>query len=850
MSTKASLVSEGLSTEVVEQRQEEYGRNELVGKKPTSDLEFLLRQFRSPLVIVLMVAGLTTLFLDHVTDSIVIGVAVVINTFLGFIQERRAYRSLEALKKVLAPEAMVTRNGERATIDARDLVPGDVVWLFEGDKVPGDGVVIESADLLVREAVLTGESRPVEKKEYEGSLKMLVEDGRIADKVDDDRRVFMGTVVASGAGKFVVDHIGMRTEMGKIAVEVDEAGEEQTPLEKRLGQLARWLTIVVIVSAFVVFAYGLFTEQDPVEMFTVSVALAVAAIPEGLVVALTAILAIGMQRILKRRAVVRKLVAAETLGTVTTVCVDKTGTLTEGNMQVVETDFVSDELGLVCSTVANDRKDANELARFSWAKELLEGKDRRVEDIMEEYERDDEIAFSSERRFLAVRSGKNVFVSGAPEVVLLLSKGVSKGDAEALQKKIKKWGTMGRRMIGFAMKECKDEKESKDLVVQLRKISGEIGDDVKIGLKWVGVLALEDPLRGGVKEAFEKARKAGLEVKVITGDYKETAVAVMKRLGLEPNDDEVLLGSDLERMSADDLADVVGKVKLFARTRPTQKLAIVKALKFRGEVVGMMGDGVNDAPALAAADIGMVVGNATEVAREAADMVLLDSNFDTILAAVEEGRGIFDNLRKVILYLLSDTFSELIIVIGGLFMGWPLTISAAQILWVNLVNDGLPNLALTVDPKADDLLERKPLSLDASIFSGKMVVITFVVSIVSAIASLCMFGYAWPRYGEEVARSMVYALVAVDSLIYVFSCRLLVKGVWEESVFANKWLVAAVAGAAVLTAMALYIPVLQQLLELRPLSIEQWIVVWSLSSLVFFGSEIVKWVYRVRGWEE
>ncbi len=837
----------GLSREAVVKRRAESGRNELEGKRPPTDWDFLVRQFKNPLVLVLVVAGLVTVWLQEFTDSAVIGLAVVVNTVLGFIQERNAQRGLEALQKVLTPRAMVRRDGEQQEMDARELVPGDVVLLYEGDKVPADGVVAEATDLLINEAILTGESVPVRKIGFELSKLKGFKEAEFnwgdwkPGNLETEAEAFMGTVVASGSGVMVVSKIGMHTEVGKIAKSLEEEQEGETPLEKRLSQLARWLTIGVMVAAIGVFGYGLASGRDPVEMFELSVALAVAAIPEGLVVALTAILAIGMQRILKHKALVRKLVAAETLGTVTVVCVDKTGTLTEGDLKVMEVDFTDEVLGMRAGALANDLRDGTELARWSWLRERARKKVKGAVDPqvwVDEFPRDESIPFSTDARFLATRHKREVFVMGAPEVVLGWSQEKQESRVKS-RERIEELGNKGRRMIGLAYFKARSIKETKEMFADLRDHKF-----AKVRLRWLGLMAYADPIREGVKTALRQAQEAGVEVKVITGDYRPTAEAVMKELGIDLPDGSVMEGFELEKLKEEVLQRRIKDVKLFARTRPQQKLRIVKALKAKGEVVGMMGDGVNDAPAITAADIGIVVGEATEVAREAADMVLLDNNFRTIVGAIAEGRGIFDNLRKIILYLLSDTFSELILVIGSLVMGWPLAISAAQILWINLIDDGLPNLALTIDPRDKNVLKRKPISPKLPLIDSEIAVLIGVISLVTGLASLAIFGWFAPRFGQEFGRTIVFAALGLDSLLYVFSCRSLTKNIWEESLGENRWLVGAVLVGLGLTVVPIYVPWLRMLLGLEVIFWQEWLMVGALSLGVVGVIEAVKLAYK------
>jgi len=600
------------------------------------------------------------------------------------------------------------------------------------------------------------------------------------------------------------------------------------------------------------------TGRDWHEMFSLSVALAVSAIPEGLIIALTVILAIGMQRILKRQAVVRKMVAAETLGTVTTVCVDKTGTLTEGKMRVTQTLFTNDPQAFLTNILANDRRDPNELSRWTWAEEQAidfmpegsiakskvtdwqsalrqaQGGQQSLETLHDFHPRDAVLPFNSDRGFLAVRSGTSIYLSGIPEKLL----DAAAKDHKPSRQVINDWTHSGLRLIGLAQIKHKSQKSAITTFTQLKTN----GLSTNSKLTWLGLIGLEDPVRESVATSLAAAQSAGLQIKVITGDYADTAKNVLSQVGLPVTDDQVMLGTQLAEIHDSVLQDEVKHIRLFARTKPEQKLRIVKALQANGQVVGMMGDGVNDAPALSNADIGMVVGQASDVARETADIVLLDSNFNTILAAIEEGRGIFDNLRKIILYLLSDAFSEIIIVLGSLFLGWPIAITAVQILWVNLINDSLPTLALTVDPKSDDLLKRKPLSIHEPILNKFLYFSVVIASSISGMVSLIVFGLTYQTWGISIAQTMVFAIIAFDSLWYVFSCRVLHKPAWTQPLLANKWLVLSVIIGLGLTLSAIYLPLFYQLVGLAPLSPGQLGIALACSMLVITVIETIKWI--------
>jgi len=768
----------GLSQKQAEEKLKQFGFNQLPAKRPIGSLEILLDQFKSPLIYILLLAMVITGgFLRDAKDTIIIGLAVGVNTLLGFIQERKANRSLEALSQFLQPKAKVKRDGQWREIEAKLIVPGDVVRLEIGVKVPADGRVIQDGSLSLNEAVLTGESMSV------------------AKRVNDE--IFMGTTVAAGIGEMVVVKTGQATRFGAIAANLKATKEEATPLQKQIGGLAKVMAWVVLVVSGAIMVIGRARGVSLTEIFPTGVALAVSAIPEGLAVSLTAILALGMQRILKRKALVRKLIAAETLGSVTVICADKTGTLTEGKMRVVKA-LTDDEPMLAKTAVlCNDMRDPLEIAMNEWAREHLGG--GRMDSS--EVARLDSIPFGHEHKYIATLHPGLLLVSGAPEVILAKCEKPN-FKLEALSAEAKK----SHRLVGFAYKQCHSAAVSHK--------------DIK-NLTWLGVLVYEDPIRDGVREVLATAKKAGIGIKLITGDYKETAEAVAKQLGIELQ-------------------------AVYSRVTPQEKLKIVEELQRRGEVVAMTGDGVNDAPALKKADIGIVVSGASDVAKETADMVLLDNNFGTIVAAIEEGRMIQDNLKKVILYLLSDSFGEVIIVVLSIIVGTPLAITAGMILWINLISDGLPNLALTMEPKEDNLLLRGPRR-NQSLLSGEMKLMIGLISAVSAFLAFAAFWYYWhhPAYGLEQARSVAFSILGLNSLFYVWSVRSLSRPVWHDNFIKNPWLIAAVVIGLGLQLTALYTPLGRELLGTVALDINEWLVVIaaSLSMMVIVESFKRRWRY-------
>lgn len=847
MAKKEFLISEYKQTGLPKSRAhslyKEYGPNVVIGKQPPSDLYFFFNQFKNPLVLVLVISIGITLVIGDYKDAFIIGLAVLINASLGFIQERKAFKSLESLKKIVTLQTYVIRDSEKELVDVESLVPGDIVLVYEGDKIPADGLVLENTDLLIDEALLTGESVPVTKTNVSlpkqlDSLEELLSQNAIElfSKLPPESKVSMGTIVTAGLAKVLITHTGMETQLGGIAANIEEHKETTTPLEKKLDSLARMITIGIILLSMFIFTVGILTQRDPGEMFTTAVAIAVAAIPEGLVIGLTAILAVGMNNILKRKGLVRSLLAAETLGSVTTVCLDKTGTLTEGKMQVNDFFAKDEKLLYKTSTLANDRKDPIELARWNWGKTFSSENTSLIspEELEQKNPRTAEIPFSGERRFLAVQVKKEIYISGAPEEIMKKSN-ISAKDAKVVSERIEKLASQGRRLIGYGYISFDTQKKASEYFKKLKKGSQ------RTDIKWVGLMSFTDPVRKNVKKSMAQTQGAGIKVKVITGDYSSTAVSVMKEIGISVNSDQIMLGEDVEKLTDRELQEKLPQIILFARTKPTQKLKIVKALKENGEIVAMMGDGINDAPALATADIGIVVENATEVAKESSELVLLDSNMQTIVAAIEEGRAMYQNLKKVMLYLMSDSFAELILVLISIVTATPMPITAAQILFINLLSDGLPNLALTIDPKEPDLLNRKPLPPEKRLLDSDLIFLILLVSVTAAISGLIVFNKTLALGGSlELARTLVFAILSVDSLLYVYSCRSLEKNIWEQPLFNNRSLVIATIIGLAINVAAIHVSFFQEILQTTDLTLTQWGIVFLVSAIEIGVIELFK----------
>ena len=833
----------GLTSLEVKKRLQEHGANELEAKREYSVVKLLVGQFMSPLIYVLGVAGVATICLREWVDAAVILSVVVVNSMLGFWQEFKAAKSLAALKSYLKPKTKVIRDGKRVAVPMVSLVPGDIVLLDHGESVAADGIVVEAEELSVNEAMLTGESVPREKLPYFGGQASEHQGLEAAMQGPEARQahhyVYMGTLVSGGFGKMMVIATGQKTQMGQIAHSLAVTEEEDTPLQQRLNGLARTLMLVVVVTTAAIFGLGLLRGGGLLEMFETAIALAVAAIPEGLVVSMTVILALGMQRILKKKALVRKLVAAETLGSVSVICCDKTGTLTEGKMKVV--DYVGDRDELIRGAIfANNQRDEEGMAMYEWVKgELFKKKvdwtgSTSVGQIRQFYRRVDGVAFSSVSKYAASlnqsKSRRLVAVVGAPEVVMRMCYMSASRKREEMAK-IQKMAASGHRLIAVASKSTQQQKITPGSLKQLG---------------WHGVLVFEDPIRQNVRGALEAALAAGVKVKVITGDYRETAEAVLERVmgeGFVQSENQVMTGEELRGLSARQLRGRIGEVVLFARTTPDQKLRIVEALKSKGEVVAMTGDGVNDAPALKAADIGVVVNEASDVSKQTADLVLLDSNFQTIVAAIGEGRAIYQSMRRVVAYLLGSAFQELVLIGGSMVLGLPLPLSAVQILWINLAVDGFPGVALAFDGVDSDSLDAKPINRKAMIVDGEMGSLIVVLGLVTNVMLLAIYAILYKAGVDfERLRSFIFVAVGVNSLLYIFSIKSLRKNLWQIALFDNKYLLLAVGAGLGLMVAAVSNKWLLVFLGNRTIDLVQWGGVLVISGVTIAMVELTKFI--------
>ncbi len=808
-----SVENKGLTPAQAQKRLEKHGPNEINGSEGVAWLSVLIHQFKSPLIYILYFAATFSFFLGHSTDAGVILLAVVVNTALGFFQEFKAEKAVQALQGMVKPEAVVIRGGERKKIPSSQIVPKDIVVIKRGDSVPADGKIVDESDLYVNEAILTGESRSIDKNKGE--------------------EVYKGSTVVSGTAEMKVTATGQETKMGKMALKLEETTGQATPLKLQVQKLAKTLTIIIGILCLGVFLEGFIRGRDLADMFALVVSMAVAAIPEGLAISVTMVLALGMKRISKKKGLVRKLLAAETLGAVDVICLDKTGTLTEGKMRVVKVESEDKEIAGKILTSANSLVNSLDVAVWDWVK------DQNFKGMSDwSQEATDQIPFAPERKFSAGKIDGQVYLYGAPELLIENGK-LSEDEKSAWIEKLRQKTTEGYRAVAVGGTDSKYWQE-------LRENSWE-----KVDLDFYGLVFLADPVRNQVKRSLISAKKAGIQLKVITGDYYTTAASVINKLELnhgplEPS--ESMSGKSLAKISEEALAGKVDEIKLFYRTSPEQKLKIVKALQDKNHIVAMMGDGVNDALALKTADIGVVVGEATDVAKQTADMVLLDSNFSTIITAIEQGRVIFSNIKKVLVYLLSGSFTELMLIGTSLAFGLPIPVLPAQILWVNLFEDSLPGLSLAFEEGDHDILEQKPRSKDAKLLDKEVRTIIFAVGIVSDILLLGLF-FVFLNLGLpiEKIRTMMFLSLAFDSLLFVFSTRDLKKNIWEYNPFSNMFLNLSVFVGFLFILIVTYLPFLNKIFSTVPLSASWLLIILGIGLTDLIGIELVKLKFKKNG---
>ncbi|MCI9552413.1 MAG: calcium-translocating P-type ATPase, PMCA-type [Acutalibacter sp.] len=845
----------GLSPAEAAKRYAQYGPNEIKESGRQSILARFLGQFKDFMVLILLVSAGVSFWASHLRgdaeyfDSIIILAIVICNAIIGTVQELRADKAIDALKKLSSPHARVLRGGKRLTLESAQLVPGDVVILKAGDLVPADLRLIKSVELRTEESALTGESAPVEKD-------AAAVCGGEAPLAERKNMAFASTGVASGAGVGLVAATGMHTAMGKIAGMLDQEKSPQTPLQRKLKQTGKVLGLGVVAICGFIFLLGLLQRIQPLEMFMIAISLGVAAIPEGLTAVVTIVLAMGVKRMAAKRAIVRHLPAVETLGSTQVICSDKTGTLTQNKMTVTAFcgAFGSEplespnarfalELATLCNNseqegeaVTGDPTEAAFLLACPTPKARLE----------QDFPRVGEIPFTSSRKMMTTvhktSTGWRIIAKGAPDVLIPRCTHQLRGHSEGAlsgSDKAKLLAENGRLAQGAL----------RVLAVAYKDADRLPGDDkqMETGLTFCGLIGMEDPPRKGVRAAVLQCRQAGIVPVMITGDHAATALAVAKRVGIAKEGDQALTGADLDRLTDGELAQKLDSCRVFARVSPQHKVKLVKACQRRGLVVAMTGDGVNDAPALKAADIGCAMGkNGTEVAKSAADMVLTDDNFSTIVSAVREGRGIYQNIRKTIHFLLSCNIGEILVVFAAFLLGAPAPLLAIQLLWVNLVTDSLPALALGAEPIPRDVMEEPPHPRDESVFSGGMgLSVALEGCLVGALALLAYtMGRAWfdlDPAQPAIGRTMAFGVLSLSQLVHSFNMRSS-RSVLEAGLFSNKKLNLACGVCAFLMVSVLVFPPLSAIFKTAALNPVQWLLVAGLSLFPLVAVEGEKWL--------
>lgn len=876
----------GLTPSEAKKRLETYGPNELKKKDGPTLLEMFLAQFKDMLVLILIAASVVSILVGEVTDSIVIIGIVIVNAALGVFQEFRASQAMEALKKMASPNAKVIRGGEHLTIPAAELVPGDLVILETGDYVPADVRIIESVNLKVEEAALTGESVPVEK---DSDITFKEEVG-LGDQVNLS---FMSTIVTYGRGKGLVTGTGMNTVIGKIADMIQSVEEEDTPLQKKLAQFGKYLGIGCLVVCAIVFIMGLLRGEQIIAMFMTSVSLAVAAIPEGLPAVVTIVLALGMQRMVKHNAIVKKLHAVESLGSTTVICSDKTGTLTQNQMTAVKiyTDGkvydLSGEgyspkgeitingqgleieknkalgrmlhISVLCNDARLERDDSGEAENWRMIGDPTEGAlivaaakggfPRQA--LNEKYPRLQEIPFDSKRKLMttfhqAAAGEQFAYTKGAPDILIALCtrikredgtiETITEADIQNIMENNGKMAEQALRVLAVAFKPV-------DTIPQHPS-----PEETEKDLIFAGLVGMIDPPRVEAIDAVRICKSAGVRAVMITGDYKDTAAAIARDLGIIGQGDPVLTGTELNQMSDEQIREACRTTNVFARVSPEHKVAIVQAMKDNGGIVAMTGDGVNDAPALKRADIGVAMGiTGTDVTKETADMVVTDDNFASIVAAVEEGRVIYSNIRKFVFFLLSCNVAEILIIFISMLLGWPIPLLPIHLLWINLITDAFPALALGMEKKEPNLMSEPPRDPNEPIINKDMRSAIIIQSTVLTFAVLASFYYALSHYSIEIARTYALATLIISELLRAYTTRSEKHTVFKIGWFSNRSMNLATVVSLSLLVIVFIVPQLRDIFNVVTLHFQDWDIVLLFALLPFLSGELNKVIkYRKR----
>ena len=811
----------GLSQQEAERRQQQYGKNVLENRKKDSLFRKFLAQFSDYMVIILLVAAgisfVTSLLEGNgdFFDAVMILLIVVLNAAIGVFQENKAEKALEALQDLSAPTVYVLRNGEKVCLHSEELVVGDIIYLAAGDLVPADARLLEAVSLQTSEAALTGESTPVSKDA----------DAVIYDQIniaEAKNMVFSSSIVLSGHARAVVVETGMHTQVGKIAEMIMEGDSPQTPLQQKLARTGKTLGILALVICGLIFLMGLLRHLPAFDMFMTSISLAVAAIPEGLPAIVTIMLALGVQKMVGKNAIIRKLPAVETLGSATVICSDKTGTLTQNKMTVME---VTGDRQLALSLAALCNNDADPTERA-----LIDAADKahiRLQDISEQAPRIGEVPFDSQKKYMATlhryHTGMRLIVKGAPDV-LLDKCDLTPAEKQFILQENVKMASRALRVLAVAYKD-----------------GDNIGTDDISGLKFASLIGLIDPPRPEAKQAVETCRRAGIRAVMITGDHIDTARAIARDIGIYQAGDKAMTGSELSALSDDELTRVIGEYSVFARVTPEHKVRIVNALQRRGEVVAMTGDGVNDAPALKTADIGCAMGKeGTDVAKGAADMILTDDNFATIVEAVKQGRVIFSNIRKAVHFLLSSNIGEIITIFVAIFIGWPTPLIAIHLLWVNLITDSLPAIALGFEKADADIMQRRPISRGAGLFADGLGVSIVFEGIMIGTLALIAFSLGNSVFQSlPVAQTMAFAVLGLSQLVHAYNVRS-ERSVFKAGLLKNKAMNLSFLTCVLLQILVITIAPIAGVFKVVSLNVLQWLIVAALSLMPLVLIELEK----------
>lgn len=866
---------DGLSDAEAQRRLARFGLNRCELKKGKTIWKIFLRQFLNPLIIILIIAGVLTVFLKSFLDAIVICIVILINSFIGFFQEYQARQSLKSLEKINVESSLVLRDGNYVTKPASEIVPGDIALLKAGDKVPADARIINSFDLRVDESILTGESKDVFK--HSG----MVSAGK--NIFERTNIVFGGTLVTDGNSEVAIFGTGENSEIGRIGRLVRNISDVRTPFEKKIHKLSRLIALTILFLSLIILISGIFLGRDAQEMFLVAVAVAVAAIPENLPVAITVILVIGMKRILKNGGLVKNLSVAENLGAASVILTDKIGTLTQGEMRVVKILTPERKSGMLEMDSTLEHTPSHRLVSsygFLVSEAVIENPDDEVgswiirgspvdralvlaavrtgldfKKINQKFKKLGQISFNSERKFsVSFREEESgeiwALIVGAPDVLLnrvkklqILNRyeNIITFEYSVVKEAVDAMAKDGLRVLAVCSKKIENRS-----VIQKHIASGDFTEIIS-GLNLVGLIGLKDPIRPDVRDFLEISRKAGIRTVMVTGDHPYTARAVAKEIGLVAKEKylpETAEGKDIINLDVKDLGYKVRNIDIFSRVTPEQKLKITEAWQSQGEVVAVIGDGVNDAAALRRADIGVALAQGVDLAKDASGLVLLENSFSVLVKAIQEGRVISDNIKKVVAYLLSTSLTEIVLVGLSLLFGWPLPVLAVQILWVNLVNESLPAVALAMDPAERDVMDLKPQDASSPIVDNFIRFLIGVVGCVSAVILFLMFIFFKFSFNNTAyAQSVVFVGLGVSALFSSFSVRSLRQPIWDIPFFENRYLLGATAVGILLLASAVYLPPLRFILRSQPIGFLDWVIILGAGVFNIILIETAKWFF-------